>query len=80
MSEKFVDDVTIRVTQNGPLTVRGPIRLEGSDGVAWTDIPEGGSVALCRCGLAKVKPFCDGSHKAGEFVSAPTTAEQPYPW
>jgi len=74
------DDVTIKVTKNGPLTVKGPARLEGADGEAWTDIPEGTNVALCRCGLSAVKPYCDGSHNKGGFESAPTPAEQPYPW
>jgi CDGSH-type Zn-finger protein len=27
-----------------------------------------------------VKPFCDGSHNEGGFDSAPTAADQPYPW
>jgi len=71
---------TIKATRNGPLTLKGPLRLEGSDGASWTDIPEGTNVALCRCGLSKVKPFCDGSHNAGGFDSAPTPDAQPYPW
>ncbi len=75
------DELTaIRVTKNGPLTVKGPVRVDGADGAPWTDIPEGGAVALCRCGLSKVKPFCDGSHNAGGFDSAPTPGDQPYPW
>jgi len=74
------DDVTIRVTRNGPLTVKGPVRLEGADGEAWTDVPEGANVALCRCGLSAVKPFCDGSHNRGGFASTATATEQPYPW
>lgn len=80
MSEETTDGVTIRVMKNGPLTVKGPMRLEGPDGEAWADIPEGANVGLCRCGLSAVKPFCDGSHKAGGFDSAPTATEQPYPW
>ena len=74
------DDVTIKVTKNGPLTVKGPVRLEGTDGEPWTDVPEGTNVALCRCGLSAVKPFCDGSHNKGGFESAATASEQPYPW
>lgn len=74
------EEVVVRAGKNGPLVVKGPVRLEGADGEAWTDIPEGTNVALCRCGLSKVKPFCDGSHNAGGFTSAPTPVEQPYPW
>ncbi|OZB76819.1 MAG: hypothetical protein B7X41_21550 [Microbacterium sp. 14-71-5] len=25
------------------------------------------TVALCRCGLSAIKPFCDGTHKAAGF-------------
>jgi len=74
------DDTTIKVTKSGPLTVKGPFRLEGADGEVWTDVPEGKSVALCRCGLSTVKPFCDGSHSTGGFDSEATAAGQPYPW
>jgi CDGSH-type Zn-finger protein len=74
------DDVTIKVTKNGLLTVKGPVRLEGADGEPWTDVPEGTNVALCRCGLSAVKPFCDGSHNKGDFDSTATATEQPYPW
>ena len=74
------DETVIRVGRNGPLTVKAPVRLEGADGEPWTDVPEGTNVALCRCGLSKVKPFCDGSHNAGVFDSAPTSGDQPYPW
>ncbi len=74
------DDTTIRVTKSGPLIVKGPFRLEGADGEDWTDVPEGKSIALCRCGLSAVKPFCDGSHTAGGFDSEPTASGQPYPW
>ncbi len=74
------DGTTIRVMKNGPLIVRGPARLEGADGEAWAGAEEGSNVALCRCGLSAVKPFCDGSHNAGNFASAPTPEDQPYPW
>ena len=74
------DDVTIKVTTNGSLTVKGPVRLEGADGEQWTDVPGGTSVALCRCGLSVAKPFCDGSQSEGGFDAAPTAAEQPYAW
>jgi CDGSH-type Zn-finger protein len=74
------DETTIKVAKNGSLTVKGPLRLEGADGEARTDVPEEKAVALCRCGLSAVKPFCDGSHNAEGFDSEPTAAGQPYPW
>jgi len=39
--------------------VRGPIAIEAADG---TEYEVRNRVALCRCGAAKKKPFCDASH------------------
>jgi CDGSH-type Zn-finger protein len=27
------------------------------------------TVALCRCGVSAIKPFCDGTHKLVKFRS-----------
>jgi uncharacterized Fe-S cluster protein YjdI len=50
----------IRVCDNGPLYVRGRIRLEREDG---TVVTEAEAMALCRCGGTGNPPFCDGSHE-----------------
>lgn len=53
--------VTIKVRENGPLKVSGPIQLTDHAGNAITcDSP---TVALCRCGQSANKPFCDGAHR-----------------
>ncbi|MFT5143520.1 MAG: CDGSH-type Zn-finger protein/uncharacterized Fe-S cluster protein YjdI [Rhodothermales bacterium] len=50
--------------KNGPLLLSGNFDIvTGSGRVAWS----GQKAALCRCGLSKNKPFCDGSHKQSEF-------------
>ena len=55
------DAVTITPYRDGPLLVRGPIRLVAADG---SPIPcDRDPVALCRCGKSQLKPFCDGTHK-----------------
>jgi uncharacterized Fe-S cluster protein YjdI len=44
---------------NGPLLVRGPIRIVQADG-SKEELPR---AAFCRCGQSKNKPFCDGTHE-----------------
>lgn len=60
-------DETPQITAcpNGPLLVRGDIELCEEDG---TPIPKRRkTVALCRCGVSALKPFCDGTHKTINF-------------
>ena len=64
-------NVEIKVRDNGPYKVTGPIRLidaEGSPFELDADV-----IALCRCGQSRTKPFCDASHKSG-FDSCPRAA------
>jgi len=63
-----MDEVVIKVRDDGPYKVSGPARLVDADGGAY-DIPPEGTVALCRCGLSATKPFCDGSHRESGFAS-----------
>jgi uncharacterized Fe-S cluster protein YjdI len=58
------DPAAIRLDRDGPLHVRGDIRVEAEDGRV---IAEGIRMALCRCGATKNAPFCDGSHRAIAF-------------
>ena len=45
---------------DGPLIVRGPFSLVDTDG---REIDVGRrTVALCRCGRSRLRPFCDGTH------------------
>jgi CDGSH-type Zn-finger protein len=44
------------------------LRLVDAEGVQF-DVPAGESVALCRCGASKTKPFCDRSHREAGFRS-----------
>lgn len=59
-------DVTIKVRDDGPYKVTGPVRIIDVTGAEFT-LPPGDSAALCRCGLSASKPFCDGSHRSGGF-------------
>jgi CDGSH-type Zn-finger protein len=57
--------VTTEMTSDGPimgsLWVTGNIPIERSDG---KPIEMRNRVTLCRCGLSKNKPLCDGQHRA----------------
>jgi len=56
----------IKSVPDGPLLLRGNIRIIGSAGrQSW----QGDKVALCRCGGSNNKPFCDGQHKKIGFKS-----------
>ena len=67
-----MDEATITPYRDGPLLVRGPFRLLDQDG---NEIEvDRGTVALCRCGKSRLRPFCDGSHKIVRF-QAPSSAE-----
>ena len=59
------DTPAIRPAPNGPLYVRGDVRLEAEDGRV---LASGVRMALCRCGATKNAPFCDGSHRAIGFA------------
>jgi CDGSH-type Zn-finger protein len=56
----------ITVKDNGSLKVEGDFEIVDKDGKAY-NLAGREVVSLCRCGLSKNKPFCDGAHK-GNFV------------
>jgi CDGSH-type Zn-finger protein len=65
-----VSDVVIKVRENGPYKVMGPITLIDADGNEY-EIPEQDRpIALCRCGGSTTKPFCDGTHSKVGFAAA----------
>jgi len=64
-----VPDVSITVTENGPLSIKGPFHLVDADGNQY-DIADRRRVALCRCGGSSTKPFCDGTHSRIAFQAA----------
>jgi CDGSH-type Zn-finger protein len=60
--------VEIKVRDDGPYKVTGPVRLLDGDGHEFT-VPEGKAIALCRCGRSDDKPFCDRAHRECGFAS-----------
>ena len=67
---------TVAPRPNGPLFVRGPIRIDDAEGRL---LREDTRVALCRCGASRNKPFCDGSHRRVGFRTEPTLPDHPEP-
>ena len=64
------ESTTINPRLNGPLYVRGNVRIMGPGGSL---IREDTRLALCRCGHSENKPFCDGSHRKVGFRTATTS-------
>jgi len=60
-------EVLIKTLKNGPLQVRGPIKLADASDATFKLAKD--PVYLCRCGHSADKPFCDGSHAKLGFKS-----------
>jgi CDGSH-type Zn-finger protein len=68
----MADEAIITPYRDGPLIVRGPFRMVDQEGAEIELGRE--TVALCRCGKSRTRPFCDGTHKLVRF-SAPSGRE-----
>jgi uncharacterized Fe-S cluster protein YjdI len=62
--EQMMSNVKVDLMENGPIIVNGKIELKNSKGET---LPAQDTVALCRCGGSKNKPFCDGTHNTNGF-------------
>jgi CDGSH-type Zn-finger protein len=67
---------------DGPYLLRGDFVLRAPDGGEID--PRRKTVALCRCGASRRKPFCDGTHKligfrapGGESIAVPSNGHPP---
>ena len=72
-ADRSTDATIITPYRDGPLLVRGPVRIQDQDGneiVIERDV-----VALCRCGKSRCRPLCDGTHKLIRF-RAPSGLEE----
>lgn len=65
--------VSITPYRDGPLLVRGDFVITDQDGAEIA--PGRDTVALCRCGKSRSRPFCDGSHQLVRF-RAPSGREE----
>ncbi len=64
-----MSEVVIKVRNNGPYKVTGPVTLIDADGNEY-ELPEGDDIVLCRCGASTTKPFCDKTHSKIGFEAA----------
>ena len=60
---------TIMLEEDGPVYISGNLVVQNVDGEqVYADT----RIALCRCGVAENKPFCDNSHLKIDFKAAGT--------
>ena len=82
------DERRIRVTEDGPYQVYGPVPVvrvaqvetDLGEPVDWTEpepLQAGRRFALCRCGRSKTKPFCDDSHLEPGFDGTEVADREP---
>jgi CDGSH-type Zn-finger protein len=57
--------VTITPYRDGPYLVRGDFRVLDQDGNEISLARR--TIALCRCGRSRMRPFCDGTHRLTGF-------------
>jgi len=66
MTDKDIQ--TIRVVPDGPILVRGPVRIELPDDTVVES--DRFVVAICACRRSKTYPLCDTSHRRKKRTSA----------
>lgn len=65
--EPVPERTTLRAVPDGPLVVRGDVRLVAGRGAATEEI----RATLCRCGQSRNQPYCDNSHRRTSFAEQP---------
>ena len=56
----------ITINNNGSIKIEGDFTIQDREGNQY-DLAGREVIGLCRCGLSKNKPFCDGAHN-GQFA------------
>jgi CDGSH-type Zn-finger protein len=67
-----MSEVVITKLNNGPLLVKGGLKLVDGEGNAYETKDQ---IFLCRCGHTTNAPFCTGAHKAADFQEASKAAQ-----
>jgi CDGSH-type Zn-finger protein len=58
----------VTVNAHGPLRIEGSFTIVDAEGRPL-ELNGRTSIALCRCGASRRKPFCDGTHNTVHFRS-----------
>ena len=64
----MADEIKITTLDDGPYLAKGPMKILDAEGNEFR--VERKTVALCRCGGSRTKPFCDGTHSKIGFRAA----------
>lgn len=68
------EPATITPYADGPYLVRGAFVVQDQDG---NEMPlRRRTIALCRCGKSRMRPFCDGTHKLIGFRASSGAEER----
>jgi CDGSH-type Zn-finger protein len=65
VKKKKPGNTQLQILKNGPILLTGNFVIFDAEKKKIKVITE--TVALCRCGVSKTKPFCDGHHLAVKF-------------
>ncbi len=65
----MAEPLVIRCRENGPYVLQGPVKIVDHLGNEFEILPGKDTIALCRCGCSKMRPFCDGSHRTCGFAA-----------
>ncbi|HEX2127751.1 MAG TPA: CDGSH iron-sulfur domain-containing protein [Solirubrobacterales bacterium] len=68
-------DARITPYPDGPYLVRGTFEISDVNGEVIERRRR--TIALCRCGKSRTKPFCDGTHKSIGFRAPGQDPDQP---
>lgn len=67
----MAEPLVIRCRENGPLVIQSAlVQIIDHLGNVFTPPTGKETIALCRCGQSKNRPFCDGSHRDCGFRAA----------
>jgi CDGSH-type Zn-finger protein len=70
----LTERASITPYRDGPYLLRGDFVLRDQDGNE-IDLRRR-TIALCRCGKSRTRPFCDGTHKLVGFEAPSAPADQ----